>query len=527
MSTLTRRRLKIGINGRDEFTNVWTLNLGQSGYARKGIMWFYQDLLREAIGDTFLPHDTTPEGLIDIIADLIETTSYDKEAGGHVKKVEFDSSEHPDKIRKAVCSLWKDEAGQFYADLNKPHKQALKELLCTLFDCTTHYEKKLSGKYFTIRDTFYGMNLATTPAAFKEHCIGRDVHTGFIARHNIVSPNYKKKRKGITENKEEDIVIENGFVEMIKAIDKLIPNECLRVRIGQKNIDILEEWAARGEEFFRDRNDDMMGSFFARFQISVLKIAILLELGNLPYYLTDYLLHKEDSGTINSDTVEINIGELKKETPVDNYVIGRLLQNHPVIKNYEISSISISTSTLLYVIDLFNKMYIPYTHKLCEDLIVSKKFSNVRDVEMILKEKSLIDRKSLLKKSKMHTDEMDKVLDTLFTSETAIEYRVKGKTKPTTWYIYNPSDYTTFDFSIANVDKIPREDYTIVLTKKKAKPSAVIEAYYICHYHPKKKIPCADPNKCSTCTHYPHTKTRRNHASPLIKTDNVRQIVIS
>jgi hypothetical protein len=158
-----------------------------------------------------------------------------------------------------------------------------------LFDCTPLYEKKLSGKYFTVRDTFYGMNLATTPAAFKEHCIGRDVHTGFIARHNIVSPNYKKKRKGITENKDEDMVIENGFVEMIKAIDKLIPNECLRVRIGQKNIDILEEWAARGEEFFRDRNDDMMGSFFARFQISVLKMAILLELGNLPYYLTDYL----------------------------------------------------------------------------------------------------------------------------------------------------------------------------------------------------------------------------------------------
>jgi hypothetical protein len=125
LSTITRRRLKIGINGRYEFTNVWTLNLGQSGYARKGILWFYQTMLREAVGDTFLPHDTTPEGLIDIMADKIETTGYDKEAGGHVKKIEFDSSEHPEKIRKAVCSLWKDEAGQFYADLNKPHKQAL------------------------------------------------------------------------------------------------------------------------------------------------------------------------------------------------------------------------------------------------------------------------------------------------------------------------------------------------------------------------------------------------------------------
>jgi hypothetical protein len=371
------------------------------------------------------------------------------------------------------------------------------------------------------------MNLATTPAAFKEHCIGRDVHTGFIARHNIVSPNYKKKRKEITENKDEDIVIENGFVEMIKAIDKLIPNECLRVRIGQKNIDILEEWAARGEEFFRERNDDMMGSFFARFQISVLKMAVLLELGNLPYYLSDYLLHKENSDAISSETVEINIGDLKKTTAVDNCVIGKLLQNHHVIKDYELSSISISTSTLLYVIDLFNKMYIPYTHKLCEDLIVSKKFSNVRDVEMILKEKSLIDRKSLLKKSQMHTDELDKALDTLFTSETAIEYRVKGKTKPATWYLYNPSNYTTFDFSIADVDKIPIEDYTIILSKKKVEPSAVIEAYYICHYQPKKKLPCADPTKCSTCNHTPHSKTRRNHASPLIDTDNVRQIVIS
>jgi hypothetical protein len=81
----------MGLNGRDEYTNVWTLNLGQSGYARKGSMWKYQDLLQEAIGDTFLPLDTTPEGLIDIIADKIETTGYDKQAGEHVKKVEFDS----------------------------------------------------------------------------------------------------------------------------------------------------------------------------------------------------------------------------------------------------------------------------------------------------------------------------------------------------------------------------------------------------------------------------------------------------
>ena len=506
LSTLTRRRLKMGINGREEFTNVWTLSLGQSGYARKGGMWKYQTMLKEAIGDTFLPHDATPEGLIDIMADRIETTAYDKKAGVQVKKVEFDSRDYPGKIRKAVCSLWKDEAGQFYAELNKTHKQSQKEFLCTLFDCTANYEKKLSGKYFIIRDTFYGMNLATTPAAFKEHCVGRDVHTGFIARHNIVSPTYKKKRKEITENKDEDTVIENGFVEMIKAIDKLIPKECLRVRIGQKNIDILEEWAARGEEFFRNRNDDMMGSFFARFQISVLKMAVLLELGNLPYYLTDYLLHREGSGLITSETVEINIGELNKSTPVDNNKIGELLQNHPLTTNYEISSISISTSTLLYVIDLFNKMYIPYTHKLCEDLIVSKKFSNVRDVEMIIKEKGLIDRRSLLKKSKMHTDELDKALDTLFTSETAIEYQVKRKTKPATWYLYNPSNYTTFDFSIANVDKIPREDYTIVLTKKKRKPSAVIEAYYICHHKPKQKIPCAHPAKCSTCNHYSSNK---------------------
>jgi hypothetical protein len=235
------------------------------------------------------------------------------------------------------------------------------------------------------------------------------------------------------------------------------------------------------------------------------------------------LLPMKDAYAINSETVEINIGELKKKTPADKYTMGTLLHNHALINDYELSNISISTSTLLYVIDLFNTMYIPYTHKLCEDLIVSKKFSNVRDVEMIILEKSLIDRRSLLKKSKLHTDELDKALDTLFTSETAIEYQVKGETKPTTWYLYNPSNYTTFDFSIADADKIPREDYTIVLTKKKAKPSATIEAYFICQYKPKKKIQCADPSKCSTCDHYPHNKTKNNRASP----ENVRPIVIS
>jgi len=130
LSTLSRRRLYIRLNGRTEYMNLITLSLGQSGYARKGSAFSAaQRFLRTAVGDTFLSPDLTPEGMISEIADTITTIKKTKSGLEEVKE----EKQHG-RIRKAVCAWWKDEAGQLYAQLTKPYMQSFKEQICNFYD---------------------------------------------------------------------------------------------------------------------------------------------------------------------------------------------------------------------------------------------------------------------------------------------------------------------------------------------------------------------------------------------------------
>lgn len=268
LSTLVRKRLHFKLNSRMEYTNLITLCLGQSGYSRKSVpMIAAYNLLKEGIGDTFLSKDASPEGLISEMADIITTTRRTKD--GNEDVVELKQKQ---PIRKALCSLWKDEAGQFYAQLNKPHMQSTKELLCHFYDCPTDYDKSLSSKKFHIGEIYFSMNLATTPTSFIQNVTTKDVHTGFLARHNIVLPTYQKIRKPLTEDTDDDLITEKAFQLMLKLLDKILPIKPLRMRINKAELEMLDNWCKVREEYFAKERNETMGSFFARFQINIIKI---------------------------------------------------------------------------------------------------------------------------------------------------------------------------------------------------------------------------------------------------------------
>ena len=466
LSTLARRRLHFRINGRAEYTNLITLNLGQSGYARKSVgMSASQDLLQNSIGDTFVSKDATPEGLITEIADKITTKKRTKD--GYE-----DCLETPQygKIRKAICALWKDEAGQFYAQLNKPHMQSFKELMCHLYDCPANYTKSLSSKKIDVDEIYFSMNLATTPTSFINNVTTKDVSTGFLARHNIVNPSYQKDRKDITEDSDENIITQSALQEILKILDKLLPEKSLRVNIGKEELKILNAWCKDREEYFARERNEIMGSFFARFQINVLKIALLLDLGNVPASLYFYKNCVDNSYSENR--IIIRQGEIiskngKSVLQTDNYlnnIVSHL--NNSNISDYNISRMCISKSSLIYALKLYDSVFIPYAYQICINSKVALFTNYLSNIYNILQDKKKIDRANLMRLSNVSKRaDFDEAMETLKEAGAVIEYRVKGKTKPISAYVYVPAPYTKLKFDASNYTTEVDNGF-IELTKK-------------------------------------------------------------
>ena len=465
LSTTARRRLYFKLNGRFEYTNLITLCLGQSGYSRKGgAMMPAYSMLRNGIGDTFLSKDFSPEGLISEISDTITTVKRTKEGSEPV----IDYQIHP--IRKAVCALWKDEAGQFYAQLNKPHMQSTKELLCHLYDCPPEYGKTLSGKKFHVDEIYLSMNLATTPTSFIQNVTTKDVHTGFLARHNIVNPSYTKKRKGITEDSDEDLIHEKAFEILIKIIDKLLPERNIRVRIGNEELAILDNWCREREEYFARERNETMGSFFARFQMNVIKIATLIDLGNLPACLALYInevdnSYSENKIIINHREIISKKGSLALHTPYYLNCIVSLLNNSN-ISDYNISSMCISIDSMIYAMKLYDSVFLPYAYQICLQGKVAIFTNYLSNIYNILQDKRKIDRANLMRLSNVSKRvDFDEAMETLKEAGAVIEYKVKGKTKPISAYVYVPSPYTKLFFTPINTT-IKKDNSFIELTKK-------------------------------------------------------------
>jgi hypothetical protein len=473
LSAVARRKLYFRIHGNSHYTNMWFLNLGQSGYSRKSAsMTKGQLILKEAVGDIFLPPDTTPEGLIAEMSDIIRTRRTTR--NGEITAVEEQNKGK--EIRRAECALWVDEAGQFYSQLNKPHMAMMKEMLCKFYDCPSEYPKRLSNKEFLIKDIYFNMNLSTTPIRFSESVSKEDVSSGFLARHNIVNPQYDKERMPITQDSEQDIQIEKGFVKIFKGLHSMMPVQPIRITFSETCMKVLDVWAAERENYFRKIRNEMMGSFFARFQVGVLKLAILIELGNIPSYICAAQPNKNDNEII------IKVDEIIRKNALSYihtsnesslYNISILLINNNIYNIYSISDMGVSLDSLKYAIKLYDTLYLAYTQEFCV-YISEPRFANyLSNIYKILHDKKIVEHNLLMRYSHVpNRNEFAEIIKTLKESNSLMEYRVRTKTKPLTVYVFVPQSFDRFSFNPTQIAVEDADnDITIKLTKKPPKPS--------------------------------------------------------
>lgn len=457
LSALVRRRMYIKMNGEFTYLNIWTLSLGQSGYARKsGSMGIGRRNLTNAISGILLPEDTSPEGLIEAMATTIKVPNKQKDGTKTMESIEM---EQEGEIPFSQRSLWKDEAGQLYAGMQKAHMQGIGELFCKLHGCPNEYYKKLTSKSIVIENAYFSMNLATTPASFMRHMTDDNINTGFGTRHLIVAPSYIKSRKPLKEDSDRDSDLEVIITKSIKVIDSVIPEGGLRIRFQDGVLEAIDEWAAEREEFFAKTKDEKMSSFFAKYQTDTIRIAALIELGNIPYYLA---VNDWKGG-------EFHINDTYKDDGND-YL--ELINSLPEEINYQLSKLNISLASAQYALKLMDSMYLPYIANLNFNDEKNGRHNDVQKFYTLLEKEKKMNRSILLKKLGVSSDKLETIqLDGLVAGHIEV-CTVKTKTKPQTWYVYKPTDETKFGFQV-DYSNVQIEEFKPDMKMKFAAPKDI------------------------------------------------------
>ncbi len=461
LSTLVRRRLFTKMNGELIYLNLWTLSLGLSGYARKsGAIGIGKRIVGNAIEHTFLPEDTTPEGLIEAMASRLLIPRVRKDGTSTVERIDRDLQGN---IPSSQMALWKDEAGQMYAAMGKAHMQGMGELFCKLHGCPSEYYKKLTSKSIVIENAYFTMNLATTPASFLKHANSGDIDTGFIARHLIVAPSYIKDRKPLKEDSERDNAVEQVITKALKTIDGILPDNELKFQFQEGVLDLIDRWAAEHEEFFARTKDEKMSSFFAKYQMDTVRIAALIELGNIPYYLA---MNKRDSEEVHIQ------GKFKDEST--NYL--DIIKDLPENINYELTKLNISLASMLFALKTMDSVYLPHVANL--DFIDGKaSFQNdVQKFYALMERVKKMNRSSMVKKfsqSRLEEITYDAV------AEGHIEVcQVATATKPQFWFVYKPTDTTNFKLK-ADYSNVVIDEFEPDIKMKFKAPKEVMESIIV------------------------------------------------
>lgn len=282
--TIAQRRIYSKINGREIYTNLWFGNTGPSGYSRKTYaMNRSKRFVKKACGNLYLPQDVNPESLLEAMATRILEKQKTKE-GVEWKEVTLLT---PDNVIRSQRTFMKDEVGQLFSQMEKSTHKHFKDTLLSLHGCET-YEKELVSKKIFITDPYICMYWSTTIDTLTQHMTRADIRSGWLARTLTTTADYEKPRKAMREDDDdeetpESLVIIDELRDINAILTRSFMDKPIRARFQPKALELIDEWVAERELYYIRKHDTTTGACIARFQENAVRLAIVIELGNLPY----------------------------------------------------------------------------------------------------------------------------------------------------------------------------------------------------------------------------------------------------
>jgi hypothetical protein len=257
----------------DIYSNLWTINLGQSSYSRKSTSMKPAKLIAGANGlFQAIPQTFSPEA-------LIETLSESPGGDGMTGDI---------RVKSHGYHL-KDECAQVLNAINnKPYMADMRELFCQLFDCESITRKLRTGKKnvqtdFHVKDPYLTLLWSTTPESFLNNVTALDALSGFLLRFIFVFPQYEKVIKPIKLGSRANMAgidaLGTAFNEIAGEISKhsiidMIPSDEGLGRFNDWYLTRQQLYASNGSEY------RIHQSILDRMAIVSLKLAILLSIGD-------------------------------------------------------------------------------------------------------------------------------------------------------------------------------------------------------------------------------------------------------
>jgi len=324
--------------------NLWMFILGRSTTSRKTTAITKAKEIYTAATDTVLYND-------------------DYSIEGYLKLLE----KHP------VSHFVRDEAAGLLAKNYKKYNDGIFDTECNIYD-GQETRKTLSKEEVIIKGPYVTHLYGTTLDSFSQIMQVSTVLGGYGFRFLYFAPDYVKPRKNIDLESNEDIVKWAEVLTRTKTLKKFFDEtDIINFTADPEAMDKYNDAVNQLEDIIDSLGNRMLNSALGRYQIYILKLAMLIELGK-----------SKPSFTIHKDSMDLAIA---------------------------------------LIVDYFLPSYEDVVGRLQEDV----KYNQIEKVISTLRRLgNTAPRYKLLKNSKMKQKEFDEVLSTLIASNTVSIKTVTG-----------------------------------------------------------------------------------------------------
>lgn len=267
--------------------------------------------------------------------------------------------------KSPVCNLVRDEVAGLLAKNYKKYNEGIFDTECLIYD-GQDFRKTLTKEEVVIKNPFVTHLYGTTLDSFTNIMQMMTVLGGYGFRFLYFAPDYVKPRKDIDLETDEDIEKWAEILSRVKKLRKFFDDsDIIDFKADPKALKKYNNVVANLETTIDKIGDSMLNSALGRYQIYILKLAMLIEIGK-----------PEPSFTIHEDSMDLAIS---------------------------------------LVINYFLPSYQDVVERLEEDI----KFNQVEKVISTLRKLgNTAPRYKLLKNSKLKQKDFDEVVITLVASKT-------------------------------------------------------------------------------------------------------------
>lgn len=269
LAEVSDKMLRVELRQMTIYPNLYVMVLGKSTTSRKSTaLGKTRAVWRAAKPEaktTGVPTDSSPEAFTDHINDYPHT--------GWIR----------------------DEASGLLDSMAKNYMRGFKDLLMAFYDCEPYSKKLRTGQrksseaQIDIEDPYLNVLWATTYAGFTAKMTIDDTLTGFAARFLYAAPQGAKSRWLPLEQGEGlDSEIGPAMFEHLRGIVCRINSMDTphSMDLSKESQAFYNQWQEGRERAYEDGTDDSRSQIYGRLAPTVVKLAILFELGSSDFDLT-------------------------------------------------------------------------------------------------------------------------------------------------------------------------------------------------------------------------------------------------